>query len=382
VSEVTEPKTVAPAGRRFVLPLVASSDRVRKLIIGVALVLACVLPFVVSSVWLQTLLFAMIAGVGALSLNILLGSTGILAIAPSFFFAIGAYLYAIFSEPSQNAFGQQLYGLGLPPAVAALLAVLATGLLGWLLSPLARRLRELPLAVATLGLIFLALYVLDNANKYTGGSLGREAKTFSIFGFEFDSTKRLFFLALLVLLATWWYVANLLKSRPGRALQAVRDNATAASSLGINVEHYKQRVFVVSGLLGGLCGVLIALAFRHIIPDYFDFFLSVNYLAMVVIGGLGSPLGAVAGALVVTLFPQAIIEWGGFIPGLNRQGYGSGLTAQEVSQICFGIAIVLFLLFQPLGIVGMNKSIADWFASRRSRGKAQPPTAAPAADQV
>jgi branched-chain amino acid transport system permease protein len=330
------------------------------------------MPVIISQFWLQTALFALIAGVGALSLNVLMGSTGILAIAPSFFFAVGAYTYAYFSEPSQNAFGQQLYGLGLPSPLAAVMAVLATGLFGWLLSPLARRLRELPLAVASIGLIFLALHILDNANKYTGGSLGREVKTFSLFGYSFKSIGSLYYLALVMVIFTWWYVSNLLKTRPGRALQALRDAPIAASALGVNVEYYKQRVFVVSGLLGGLCGVLTALAFRHITPDYFGFFLSVNFLAMIVIGGLGSPTGAVMGAAFVTFLPQAIIQWGGFLPGLNTTGYGTGFTPQEASQIAFGIAIALFLLFQPLGIVGLGKRVGDGVS--QARGRRRTPT--------
>jgi len=339
--------------------LVWRSAAVRPAAYLALLVLACLMPVLLTPFWLQTALFALIAAIGALSLNILMGSAGILAISPSFFFAVGAYAYAILGSPSEDKFGIALYGVGLPTPIALVLAVAITGIVGWLLSPLARRLRELPLAVASIGLIFLALHVMDNATKLTGGSLGRAVRRFSLFRYDFSSITSLYFLALFFLVLTWWYIANLLRSRPGRALEALRDSEIAASALGIDVEHYKQRVFVVSGAIGGLCGVLTALAFRHTIPDYFGFFLSVNFLAMIVIGGLGSPVGAVAGALFVTFLPQFIVEWGTWLPLLSTQGIGSGFTAQEASQIVFGVAIALFLLFQPRGIVGLSRAVAE-----------------------
>src|SRR5581483_5828431 len=206
---------------------------------------------------------------------------------------------------------------------------------------------------------FLALHVMDNATKLTGGSLGRAVRRFSLFRYDFSSITSLYFLALFFLVLPGWYIANLLRSRPGRALEALRDSEIAASAIGIDVAHYKQRVFVVSGAIGGLCWVLTALAFRHTIPDYFGFFLSVNFLAMIVIGGLGSPVGAVAGALFVTFLPQFIVEWGTWLPLLSTQGIGSGFTAQEASQIVFGVAIALFLLFQPRGIVGLSRAVAE-----------------------
>src|SRR5581483_814286 len=156
--------------------LVWRSAAVRPAAYLALLVLACLMPVLLTPFWLQTALFALIAAIGALSLNILMGSAGILAISPSFFFAVGAYAYAILGSPSEDKFGIALYGVGLPTPIALVLAVAITGIVGWLLSPLARRLRELPLAVASIGLIFLALHVMDNATKLTGGSLGRAVR--------------------------------------------------------------------------------------------------------------------------------------------------------------------------------------------------------------
>jgi branched-chain amino acid transport system permease protein len=347
----------------------------RVVVYGLLLAAACAVPAFLDAFWLQTTLFAVIAGVGALSLNLLMGSAGMISIAPTAFFAAGAYTYAVLGGSSGESLGQDLYGLDWPTPLAALVAIAVSGLLGWALSPLASRLRELYLAVATLGIVFLTLYVLDNAPHFTGGVTGRPIPQFSAFGYTFDSITSLYYLALGCLLATWWYVSNLLRMRPGRAVQAMRDNPIAAAAAGVNIGHYRARVFIVSGTIGGVCGLLSAIAFQHIIPDYFSFFLVVNYIAMIVIGGLGSPVGAVAGAMFVTFLPRLIVEYGDFLPFLaDPNAFGStGFTAEEASQILFGVAIALFLLFEPRGIVGIVRRISllveGLVSQRRSRAR-------------
>jgi branched-chain amino acid transport system permease protein len=338
------------------------------------LVAACFVPAVLTPFWLQAALFALIAGVGALSLNLLMGHAGMISIAPTFFLAAGGYTYVVLAaEPGTSDLGTDLHGLELPPVLAAVIAVAFSGVLGWILSPLAGRLNELYLAVATLGLVFLTLYVLDNAKAFTGGVLGRAVPPFEIFGYTFSSSTSLYFLSLGCLCATWLYVSNLFRMRPGRAVHAMRDNPIAAAAAGVNIGHYRARIFVVSGTLGGLCGVLSGLAFQHLIPDYFSFFLVVNYMAMIVIGGLGSPVGAVAGAVFVTFLPRLFAEYGGWLPFMaSETGFqSSGFTAEEMSQILFGVAIALFLLFEPRGIVGISRRVAAWagaeVATRRSK---------------
>jgi branched-chain amino acid transport system permease protein len=152
----------------------------------------------------------------------------------------------------------------------------------------------------------------------------------------------------------------------------MRDNPIAAAAAGVNIAHYRARIFVVSGTLGGVCGVLSAVAFQHLIPEYFSFFLVVNYMAMIVIGGLGSSVGAVAGAIFVTFLPRLFSEYGGWLPFMASGGFqSSGFTAEEMSQILFGVAIALFLLFEPRGIVGISRRVAAWagelLAARRRR---------------
>jgi branched-chain amino acid transport system permease protein len=338
-------------------------------VFALAIVAIVVLPLFLSPFWLQTGMFALVAGVGAIGLNLLMGSTGIFAVAPSFFFAAGAYAYAILAAAPVHLLGQNLAGVGLPTAVAALCGIAFAGALGLLLSPLAGRLHTLGLAVASIGLIYVMQYVLDNAAHLTGGTNGRTIPQFNLAGYTFASVKSLWYLVAVCLILTWLYARNLLRSRPGRALQALRDNPLAASVVGVNISASKARVFVASGTICGACGVLLALAFQTVQPGYFDFNLSVQYLAMIILGGLGSPGGAIAGALFVTLIPALVNQYGGFLPFISTSGQlgASGYTAQEASQVVFGVAIIVLLLFAPRGFVAVGPGLRNGVSRLRGR---------------
>ncbi len=350
-------------------------------LLAAAVVVVLVLPLLLSPFWVQTGVFALVAAIGAIGLNLLMGSAGVFWVAPSFFFAVGSYSYAVLAVPPAHLLGQDVAGVGLPTGVAALLGVLATGIVGLLLAPLASRLRTLGLAVASIGMIYVGQYVLDNATHLTGGTNGRTIPALNVLGYTFASSQSLWYLALTCLIATWLYAQNLLRSRPGRALQALRDNPLAAQAMGVNIPLEKAKVYIASGVISGVCGVMLALAFQTVQPAYFDFNLSVQYLAMTILGGLGSPTGAVAGAMIVTLVPSLVAQYGGFLPFVNTSGSlgSSGLTAQEVSQIVFGIAIIAFLRFIPGGLASIGPLLADrvqGLLERRARPSARGPAQA------
>ena len=329
---------------------------------------AIVLPLVLDAYWVQIGMFGLVAAVGAIGLNLIMGSPGIFAVAPSFFFAAGGYAYVILAAAPVHLLGQDVVGVGLPTAVAALLAVGVSGVLGLVLSPLASRLHTLGLAVASIGLIYIGEYFLNNGGSLTGGTVGRTVPPIDILGYTFASVTSVWYLALACVIGTWLYARNLLRARSGRALQALRDNPLAATVVGINIPASKARVFAASGVIYGFCGVLLALAFQTVQPGYFGFDLSVSYLAMIILGGLGSPLGAILGAAFVTLVPALVTQYGSFLPFLNTSGsLTSGLTPQEASQIVFGIAIIGFLLFVPRGLVSVGPAVKNGIMRRRGR---------------
>jgi branched-chain amino acid transport system permease protein len=338
----------------------------RGVIVLVVIVLVA-LPFYVNAFWLQMGLFVFAAGIGAIGLNLLTGSTGQLSLAHAFFLAVGAYGYAYLSGSETDIGGGVVVGgLELPPLLAAVLAVALAGFAGLLFSPIAGRLRGIYLGVASLSLVFIGQHVLRNARDLTGGFYGRNTAPFELFGFSFtdqDPTltvlnvpfgqrERLWYLGLVLLILCYLFASNLLHGRPGRALQTIRDSEIAAATMGVNVRVYKAAAFVVSSMYAGLAGVLVALAFQRPVPDYFSLSLSITYLAMIVIGGLGSVRGAVVGAAFVTALPQVLTHYSDSLTFLAQPGEG-GVGPAEFANYTYGAAIILVILVAPAGLAGV-----------------------------
>jgi branched-chain amino acid transport system permease protein len=336
----------------------------RLAVIAAVVVVLAALPIYLESFWLQTGLFAMASIIAAIGLTILVGTAGQLSLAHAFFVAVGAYGYSFLAGadlPGGPA------GLGLPPLLALIGAVLLAGLAGALFSPISGRVRGIYLGLASLGLVFLGQHILQNATGITGGYRGVAVPSFSLFGFSFSNTspdelvilgvpfgtlERLWYLGLALVAFSLWYGRNLVRSRPGRALAMVRDSEVAAATNGIDVVRYKAAAFTVSSMYAGLGGVLMALAFGRIVPESFGFVLSVDFLVMVVIGGAGSVGGAAAGAVFVTALPLILNHYSGSLPLLAEPGSG-GVGAAEFSRLVYGAAIVAVLLFARDGLAGL-----------------------------
>jgi branched-chain amino acid transport system permease protein len=304
-----------------------------------ALVLAAIaIPFYLQAFWLQTGLFAMAAAIGAIGLTLLVGVTGQLSLGHAFFVAIGAYGYCYLAGDG-----------GLPPVLALAAAVLLAGLAGLAFSPIAGRVRGIYLGLATIGLVFLGQHILLNATAVTGGFNGRDATPFAIAGFTFDDgtltvlgvpfgqLERLWYLGALLLAGAAWLATNIVRGRPGRALESVRDGELAAAAMGIDVRRAKAAAFCLSSMYAGLAGALFALAYGRIVPDSFGLTLSIQFLVMVVLGGLGSIRGAIAGAFVVAALPQVLDHYGDQLSFVGNPAL--------FSQLVFGAAIVAVLLF-------------------------------------
>jgi branched-chain amino acid transport system permease protein len=325
-------------------------------------VVALLIPLYLEAFWLQTGLFAMAAVIGAIGLTILTGTTGQLSLAHAFFAAVGAYGYCYFS--GEEGLGvTSASGLGLPPLIAMVLAVALAGLAGALFSPVSGRLRGIYLGIASIGLVFIGQHILFNATGLTGGFNGRDAGVFSLFGFSFgaddpefsvmgvpfEETERLWYLGLALVALSYFFARKLVEGRPGRALETVRDSEVAAAVNGVDVTRYKAAAFTVSSMYAGLSGVLLALIFGRIVPESFGLNLSVEFLAMIVIGGLGSIRGAVLGGIFVSSLPKILDHYSDSLPFLADAGSG-GIEPGLAARFAFGAAIVAVLLFAPGGI--------------------------------
>ncbi|OHV38490.1 MULTISPECIES: branched-chain amino acid ABC transporter permease [Pseudofrankia] len=347
-------------------PRAALATRLPLVSLLVALLILAALPLYLEEFWLRVGFSIFAAVIGAIGLTILVGTTGQLSLGHAFFLAVGAISYCwLASEPSSLG-SRHLGGLGLPPLVAMVLAVLISGLAGLLFSPVAARLRGIYLGIASLGLVFVGQHVLNSASTLTGGYNGRRTPDFSLFGFVFDDddsglevlgvpfgrSERLWYLGLVLLVLAAWFAYGLLRSRPGRALRAVRDGEIAAAVTGIDVTGYRARAFLVSSMYAGLAGVLYALSIGSVAPESFTVEVSIQYLAIILLGGLGSVGGAMAGAVFVVGLPLLLEQYSESLPFLAEPGSG-GVTSAEAAKYAYGIAVILFVLFQPRGLAGM-----------------------------
>jgi branched-chain amino acid transport system permease protein len=349
------------------------SDLPRRLGLLGLVVVALALPLVLQDFWLQLGLFVMATAIGAVGLTLLVGTAGQLSLGHAAFAAIGAYVYVWATSESTDT----LAGAGLPAVVGLVLAVAAAALVGLVFSPVASRLRGIYLGLATLGLVFVVRHLLLNLDSWTGGFNGRSVEPFTIGGFsfsnkspdylavagvEFEGLHRLWYLFLVLTLLACWLAGNLRTSRIGRAWANVRDSETAAAAMGIAVARHKATAFIVSSGYAGLAGALLALAYGRLSPDVFTLTVSVDFLVMIVLGGLGSVGGAVVGALFVTALPLVLTQYSSVLPFLASPGSG-GLDPATAARLLYGVAIIAVLLFLRGGLAGAFRRLR-----RRGRG--------------
>lgn len=397
--------TAAPAGS----PAVAATPAKRgwasrniesriQSVLGIALVLVAIaLPLYLDNAFLSMGLAVMAAAVGAIGLNLLSGVTGQLSLAHAFFIAIGTYGYAYFSG-SPGGVATPYGGLELPPLLGAVMAIALAGLAGLAFSPIASRLSGIYLGVASLSLVFLGQHLLFNWESVTGGPNGRSVPAFNLFGFPFANpepggtqvvllgvplqrNELLWYLFLAVLIIGYLFARNLLRGRHGRALQMIRDKQTAAAVMGVNVRRYKSSAFVISSMYAGAAGVLLALFLRVPTPGSFGLILSVTYLAMIVIGGLGSIPGAVVGAAFVAATPLLLNLYADYIPFLAEPGSG-GVDSGTLAKYLYGGAVVVVLLLEPGGVAALGRRVlhAITGTTRRQKVRAAAPVTSPVAE--
>jgi branched-chain amino acid transport system permease protein len=299
---------------------------------------AILFPLFASAFYLDLANQVFLASIGALSLMLLTGYAGQVSLGHAGLLAAGAFTVGILFKELNAPFWITL------PAAA-----LVGAMLGVVFGLPSLRLRGLYLAVSTLALHFVVVYLGGEYETKRGYSTGVVIDPPKFGGMEIISARVWYFILLAAAVGTLFVCINLLRSKTGRAWRAIRSHETVAEALGIGIASHKLLAFVVSSTLTAVAGALFAYYRGFVSVEAFSLFLTIQYVAMIIIGGMGSLLGAVLGAAFVTLLPYAIEAGMATLPGAQR--YAGLLFA--VNYAAFGLVMILFLLFEPLGLVGI-----------------------------
>lgn len=294
---------------------------------------------------LNLVLVNLIAAVG---LNLLVGFTGLLSLGHAAFVGAGAYCSAIV-----------ITELGFPFLLSLVAAGAFSALMGLVVGVPSLRIKGFYLMVATLAFQFIIDYGIIHWDALTRGIRGIELPTPAVLGIPLQRNVAFFYFSFFLAAFLTWGAKNLLRSKIGRGFVAIRDNDVSAEIIGIPVFGYKLLSFAIASSYAGVAGALFAGLQRAAMPGDFTFFHSVMFLAMVLVGGLGSILGTVFGVLFITLIPfglDAAVSW------LARV-YDPNVTILlgPVKDFVFGLLIVLFIIFEPVGLVGVWFRIRDYF---------------------
>jgi len=341
------------------------NTRPKRRAVTAILLVALVLPFVYDDETLRLLALGLAAAIGAIGLNLVTGYAGQVTLGHAFFLAVGAYTASALSgDPAGRTIG-----FGITNVLVWLLAAgLVAALLGVLVAPLAARLRGLYLAVVTLGLVFLGEHIFKEWQELTGGpGVGRPGPVPELFGNRLNEAGAIFtgeqklYLLMLVLLVIFAVLArNLVRSKVGRAFSAIRDRDIAASVIGVNLTRYKALAFAVSSFYAGCAGALVYTVSGFVEPGSFNLLLSVQYIAMVLIGGAGTISGSIMGALFITLLPRVTRDLPAFLPFISTDA-SVPLNVFQVETVLYGLLIIVFLLLEPRGLFGIWIRIRNYW---------------------
>jgi branched-chain amino acid transport system permease protein len=340
------------------------SARSRGLAVGGFILLGMVFLFGGDS-WMSVIDTAMIAAIATLGLNVLSGYAGQISLGIAFFMGVGAYTAAWLGGPAPQLPGDPA-GLNLSFLIWLPAAGIVAALAGAVIGPTALRLKGFYLGIVTLALVFIGQYLFVNLRGITGGPQGRIVPQpgfgdFSfgspdpVLGIQFTASQWYFLLLLVMLGMSAVFVANVARSRAGRAWQAVRDNDTAASIMGVNLFSAKQGAFVLSSFLAGIAGALWASYPGYTNPPQWNLILSIEFIAAMLIGGVASVWGSILGAAFVFALPTALENFA----LLPQSASSVGLSGGDLSTILYGLLIIVFLLFEPLGIVGLIRRLQN-----------------------
>lgn len=307
------------------------------LLIGLAL--AAAVPLFADMYVLSIFILIGIFAIGAIGLNIVMGCTGQISLSHAAFFGLGGFLSAYLSNR------------GVPVALAIPVSGLISAALGFIVGIPAARIRGLYLAIAT----FAAQYIIEDffarSEWLTGGIGGVLAKPYSLFGIEMSTDAAYFYVVLAHLVILAVFASNMLRSRDGRAMVALRDHYLSAEIMGINLTKYRILAFAISTFYAGVAGALMAHYVSFVSAESVNILLSIQFIAMIIIGGMGSVMGSIFGAAFMIVMPE-FLETATKILS-QAPLIGSIFNIQSINflrEAMIGALIILFVLFEPKGL--------------------------------
>lgn len=300
-------------------------------------------PVLLDEYWLAQLVYVLIYGIVGLGLMLLAGFTGLFSLGHAAFLGVGAYTQAV------------LTNLGLPFPLALAASAGLSALAGIVVGLPALRVKGIYLGMATLAFGFILEEVFARWESVTGGNSGLNVRAPELMGWTLSSGPPFYYLCLLVAVTSTLGILNLLRSPTGRAFVAIRDSEISAQSMGIHLAYYKTLSFAISAALAGIGGALYAHNLRFLSPDQFNIIQSIDLLLMVVIGGLGSIHGVYFGALFLITMPQLISAAKEYLPQVVAEAPG-------LKSAVYGAVLILFVLFEPMGMYGRWLKIRTWFS--------------------
>jgi len=306
-----------------------------------ALLLALVLaPLVLSPFLMAHMTTIFFVAIGALGITVLTGFAGQISLGHVGFLMLGAYTYAI-----------AITRLGLPAELALVAAAVVPSVFGLVVGLPSLRLHGLYLAITTLAFSHIVGAALLAGGNFTGGGRGIVITRPVLFGLDLGSDRAFYWFCLAMCVLAVLVTLNLRRSYAGRAMVAIRDNDIAARTMGINLVRFKLMAFLLSAAITGVAGALMAMYISIVSVESFPFLLSIEALAIIIVGGLGSVLGAILGTVFILTLPEVFSALMSFLGG--RYADLMTTSAHEVKTILYGLAIIAFLRFDPRGLRGM-----------------------------
>jgi len=351
--------TAGPAGPSAPRHQPGSTNRRRAGALGLLLAYVMI-PLAVGDFALAVLIFAGIFAIGAIGLDLLIGHAGQISLGHAFFMGVGAYVGVNVGAEA-----------GLPLPVWLVAAGVAGGALGAVLGLCALRLRGAYLAIITVGLVVVGLYLWNDLPALTGGAAGARGESparlgpvdfnrLHLAGQSYSRDQSWFWLVWALVGASIAVAANLAGSRAGRAWHAVRDHELAASAIGVDVGRAKVSAFAVAGALGAVAGSVYFGYVKYVGPEEWNLFLSVQFVAIVLVGGSGKLSGPVLGALLLGGAPRLVEALSDHVP-IDRLG----LSVANLNRLLFGLLVVGFVAFAPRGLAGGWAELGHRRSSRR-----------------
>ena len=320
-------------------------SRTQRIWLAMAGALLLLFPFMASDYWLYLACLVSINVAGATGLNILTGYTGLVSLGQAAFMGLGAYTVAIV----QARWGTPVLFNLLAGGLVAMLGGIVVGLPSL-------RVKGLYLAIATIAASFIAHFLFANL-RLTGGTAGLTLQPATVFGVALDTSFRLYWVIVPVTLLMLLGAANLFRTRIGRAFIAIRDRDISAEVLGIPLLRYKLLSFGLSSFYAGVAGGPWAYFFRVVTPESFPLLMSIFFLAAIIVGGMGSILGGILGAVFMTMVPELLKLIVDLLPG----GSELAVFLSPVRTMVFGLLIIVFLVFEPQGLAQMWRRLRRFF---------------------